>query len=86
MDSTNNLLANAATDGEIPEEVLDEFKVFLKQVPVNRLNKGLRKLLIDYLFYNIDDGLPLDFKDLLTDLYWLYELLDHLPNKEMETE
>ncbi|WP_379087703.1 hypothetical protein [Pedobacter sp. UC225_65] len=86
MDSTNNRLANAATDGEIPEEVLDEFKVFLKQVPVNRLNKGLRKMLIDYLFYNIDDGLPLDFKDLLTDLYWLYELLDHLPNKEMETE
>jgi hypothetical protein len=86
MDSTNNLLANAATDGEIPEEVLDEFKVFLKQVPVNRLNKGLRKLLIDYLFYNIDDGLPIDFKDLLTDLYWLYELLDHIQNKEMETE
>lgn len=86
MDSTNNRLANAATEGEIPEEVLYEFKVFLKQVPVNRLNKGLRKMLIDYLFYNIDDGLPLDFKDLLTDLYWLYELLDHLPNKEMETE
>lgn len=86
MESTNNLLANAVTDGEIPEEVLDEFKVFLKQVPVNRLNKGLRKLLIDYLFYNLDDGLPIDFKDLLTDLYWLYELLDHIQHRQTEPE
>lgn len=83
MESTNNPQTNTAISSEIPEEVLNEFKVFLKQVPINRLNKGLRKMLIDYLFYNID-GLPIDFKDLLTDLYWLHELLDGIQHTETE--
>ena len=83
MDSTNQPQTDAAISSEIPEEVLNEFKVFLKQVPINRLNKSLRKLLIDYLFYNID-ALPIDFKDLLTDLYWLHELLDGIQDKATE--
>ncbi|KQB99477.1 hypothetical protein [Pedobacter sp. Hv1] len=83
MDSINQPPINTAIGSEIPEEVLNEFKVFLKQVPANRLSKGLRKLLIDYLFYNIE-ALPTDFKDLLTDLYWLHELLDGIQGKEIE--
>ena len=83
MESINKPQTNTALSSEIPEEVLNEFKVFLKQVPINRLNKGLRKMLIDYLFYNID-GLPIDFKDLLTDLYWLHELLDGIQHIETE--
>lgn len=67
----------ALSGDEMPEELLEEFRIFLKQVPVGRLNKGLRKLLIDYLFFH-SDGLPVDFTDLLTDLYWLHELLDYI--------
>lgn len=78
MENLNNPQSMIAEGSDIPENMLDEFKVFLKQVPANRLSKGLRKLLFDYLFYHIDDGLPSGFKELLSDLYWLHELLDEI--------
>jgi len=68
---------NASADTEISDTILTEFKVFIRTVPANRLNRNLRKMLSDYLFYNMD-ALPIDFKDLLTDLYCLHELLDEI--------
>jgi hypothetical protein len=70
-------------DAKIPEHVLDGFKQFLSIVPAERLNRGLRKMLIDYLFYNID-GLPTDFEETLTDFYWLTDLLDEIQGKEVD--
>ncbi|MFA6275136.1 MAG: hypothetical protein WC622_00195 [Pedobacter sp.] len=77
MDEKIKPRLNASIDTEISENILNEFKVFIKTVPANRLNRNLRKMLSDYLFYNMD-ALPIDFKDLLKDLYWLHELLDEI--------
>jgi hypothetical protein len=68
---------------QINEVALSSFKQFLAIVPPNRLNSGLRKMLIDYLFYNID-GLPIDFEELLTDFYWLTSFLDDIQGKEVD--
>ena len=73
---------NASANTEISDTILTEFKVFIRTVPANRLNRNLRKMLSDYLFYNMD-ALPIDFKDLLTDLYWLHELLDEIEASEV---
>lgn len=51
------------------------FLDFLKTVPPVRINRNLRKMLIDFIQYS-KDGLPSDFTDYLTDLYLLTELLD----------
>jgi hypothetical protein len=83
MDETVTPQLNTSADTEISENILNEFKTFIKTVPANRLNKNLRKILSDYLFYNMD-ALPIDFKDLLTDLYWLHELLDEIQGKEID--
>lgn len=71
-----------ATTG-IPEPVLKSFQTFLDTVPAHRLNKGLRKLLVDYLFYNLQ-GLPTDFEELLGDFYWLTHFLDELHEAELQ--
>ncbi|MFD0939948.1 hypothetical protein [Pedobacter boryungensis] len=81
MEETNTTQTNTLVNAEISENILHEFKVFIKTVPAKRLNRNLRKMLADYLFYNMD-ALPIDFKDLLTDLYWLHELLDEIEGKE----
>jgi hypothetical protein len=67
----------------IPPHVLAEFKKFLTVVPPDRLNRGLRKMLVDYLFYNIE-GLPTDFEELLSDFYWLTDLLDEIHGKTLD--
>ncbi|MBB2146592.1 hypothetical protein GM921_13905 [Pedobacter sp. LMG 31464] len=82
MDEAVTPQLNTSADTEISENILNEFKTFIKIVPANRLNKNLRKMLSDYLFYNMD-ALPIDFKDLLTDLYWLHELLDEIMENEI---
>ncbi len=74
--STNN-------DDDIPAHLREAFKQFLDVVPANRLNRNLRKMLTDYLFYNMD-GLPLDFEELLLDFYWLTDLLDEIQGKDIE--
>lgn len=51
------------------------FLDFLKTVPPVRINRNLRKMLIDFIQYS-QVGLPSDFKDYLSDLYLLTELLD----------
>jgi hypothetical protein len=71
------------TEEEISPALLSGFKQFLTVVPAQRLNKGLRKMLIDYLFYNIN-GLPTDFEDTLTDFYWLTDLLDEIQGKTLD--
>ncbi len=71
------------SDEEIPSHVLAEFKKFLTVVPADRLNRGLRKMLIDYLFYNLN-GLPTDFEELLSDFYWLTDLLDEIQGKTLD--
>lgn len=67
----------------IPENLMHSFRQFLATVPADRLNRGLRKMLIDYLQYNIN-GLPVDFEELLADLYWLTELLDEIQGKQVD--
>ncbi len=71
------------SEDEVPAHVLTEFKMFLDVVPAKRLNKNLRKMLIDYLFYNMG-GLPMDFEELLNDFYWLTDLLDEIDGKEID--
>ena len=70
-------------DEDIPSHILAEFKKFLTVVPADRLNRGLRKMLIDYLFYNLN-GLPTDFEELLSDFYWLTDLLDEIQGKTLD--
>lgn len=70
---------------EIPEHVMKNFRKFLDLVPAERLNRSLRKMLMDYLFYN-QSGLPNDFEELLTDLYWLTDLLDEIQGKTVDTK
>lgn len=82
MENPINPTINKIEDNEIPAHILAEFSVFLKEVPAERLNKGLRKLLFDYLFFNMDN-LPIDFKEILTDLYWLHELLDEIQQERL---
>ncbi|MDQ7949527.1 MAG: hypothetical protein REI78_08690 [Pedobacter sp.] len=68
---------------EIAPNVLSGFQQFLSVVPAQRLNRGLRKMLIDYLFYNMG-GLPTDFEDTLSDFYWLTDLLDEIQGKDVD--
>ncbi|MFI5451120.1 hypothetical protein ACHMWN_03095 [Pedobacter sp. UC225_61] len=82
MDEVIKPQLNASIDIEISDTILTEFKVFITTVPAKRLNRNLRKMLADYLFYNMD-ALPIDFKDLLTDLYWLHELLDEIEGSDV---
>jgi hypothetical protein len=74
---------NKIKDDEVSEQALSSFMQFLSIVPPNRLNSGLRKMLIDYLFYNMD-GLPTDFEEMLSDFYWLTEFLDEIQGKEVD--
>ena len=67
----------------IQPAVLSTFKQFLNVVPAQRLNRGLRKMLVDYLFYNIN-GLPTDFEETLADFYWLTDLLDEIQGKTLD--
>ena len=60
-----------------PKHIMEEFKYFMILVPPARLNRNLRKLLVDYLYHQNDD-LPEDFNDYLKDLYYLMEFLDKL--------
>jgi hypothetical protein len=91
LDLTNETLVEKTMNNEckeekeehVSEETLASFKQFLSIVPLNRLNRGLRKMLVDYLFYNID-GLPIDFEELLRDFYWLTEFLDEIEGKEVD--
>lgn len=76
-------LFNEQPETEISEQVLDHFKQFLTVVPPKRLNRNLRKMLIDYLFYNIN-GLPTDFEEALNDFYWLTALLDEIEGKDVD--
>lgn len=68
---------NFATTAPIAAPILESLQTFLETVPAYRLNKGLRKMLIDYLFYNIE-ALPVDFEELLGDFYWLTNFLDKI--------
>ncbi len=70
-------------ENDVPEQKLSSFKQFLSVVPPDRLNRGLRKMLVDYLFYNME-GLPVDFEDLLNDFYWLTEFLDDIQGREID--
>lgn len=81
--SPGNTNTDELTDGEIPSSVLAGFKQFLSVVPAQRLNRGLRKMLVDYLFYNIN-GLPTDFEEILSDFYWLTDLLDEIQGKTID--
>jgi hypothetical protein len=79
----NEELFAEATADLIPDQLLDNFKQFLSVVPAARLNRNLRKMLLDYLQYNIN-GLPVDFEELLADFYWLTELLDDIEGKRVD--
>lgn len=78
-------LVASEDDEVIRPEVLSGFKQFLNIVPAQRLNRGLRKMLIDYLFYNIN-GLPTDFEETLSDFYWLTDLLDEIQGKAIDSK
>lgn len=72
-------------EGQPSDAVLSTFKQFLSVVPAQRLNRGLRKMLVDYLFYNIN-GLPADFEETLADFYWLTDLLDEIQGKTVDPQ
>jgi hypothetical protein len=76
-------MESQSVDEIIPTHVLNNFKQFLSVVPAERLNRNLRKMLLDYLQYNIN-GLPIDFEELLADFYWLTELLDEIHGKRVD--
>jgi hypothetical protein len=56
-------------------DVHQEFLSFLEDVPPGRMNRTIRKLLLDYLMYN-QIGLPHSFNTMVADLCRLAELLD----------
>lgn len=70
-----------AASTQIAAPVLNSLQTLLETVPAYRLNKLLRKLLIDYLLFNIET-LPVDFEELLGDFYWLTNFLDELQEEE----
>ena len=72
-----------ASEEIISPNILTRFKEFLTVVPAERLNRGLRKMLLDYLSYNIN-GLPVDFEETLSDFYWLTDLLDEIQGKAVD--
>lgn len=70
-----------ALSTQITTPILTGLQTLLETVPAYRLNKLLRKLLIDYLLFNIE-ALPIDFEELLGDFYWLTNFLDKVHEEE----
>ncbi|TKC00292.1 hypothetical protein [Pedobacter cryophilus] len=61
--------------GPVNEKLFKAFQAFVESTPAKRLNRNLRKMMLDFLHYNIG-GLPVDFEDYLIDFYYLTTLLD----------
>ncbi len=57
-----------------------EFVTFVEYAPAARLSRNLRKMFMDYLAAQ-HVGLPVEFDDMLSDLYWLFHLLDVLEDE-----
>jgi hypothetical protein len=62
----------------INKKLLERFRVFIDVVPPERLNRNLRKMMVDYLHSHKKDGLPEDFDKYLSDLSQLTNLLDSI--------
>ncbi len=58
-----------------------EITSFLETVTIKRLNRELRSLLLAYLQFH-KGGYPLDHHQLLSDLEWLFELVDVLEKEQ----
>lgn len=59
---------------ELTHKLTEQFQTFMEYVPAERLNRNLRNMLLRYFDYEKDP--PAYFYDLLTDLYFLFNLLD----------
>ncbi|WP_199118125.1 hypothetical protein [Pedobacter sp. ASV28] len=74
--------------GETPEEkvlkLLPNLKRFMDAISPLRLNISLRKMLVDYLLYNIN-GLPTDAENVLSDFYWLTDFVDEIQENLVTT-
>lgn len=80
----DQLIQQLNKDGKniMTKTLISTFYSFLQNVPPERLNRNLRKMLFDFLRFN-KGGLPEDFDDLLIDLQDLMELLD-IAQKEIK--
>jgi hypothetical protein len=67
---------NRETKHPINSDLLKGFIVFVDSVPPERLNRNLRKMMIDYLHAHKEDKLPEDFDKYVSDLSHLTNLLD----------
>ena len=61
----------------VPEGLLNEFRQFVREVPVGRLSKNLRNMVLQQVASDLD-ALPLDFAEFLEDLQALFDLLDEV--------
>jgi hypothetical protein len=70
------------TDNAVNPKVLAALLIFIDATPPLRLNKHLRRILLDYIARE-KDCLPIDFDIYLLDLSNLFEFLDAIadPNK-----
>ena len=59
----------------LPPALQEEVEWFFEYAPPERLSRNLRKLLLSYLALQ-QDGHAMNMDDLLTDMQWLFELLD----------
>lgn len=61
----------------------DSLEEFLLAVDISRLSKGLRMVLLEYLYHRYDQ-LPHSFKELTVDLQFLFQFLDKLESDGQE--
>ena len=68
---------------QFSDEFTRDMKKFMEWVPPRRLHRRVLHMFLMYL--QEDAGLPDDFKDTVTDLYFLFEFLDQA-DKEMRLQ
>ena len=78
-------MTTPAISPQIPfsDEFTRDMKKFMEWVPPRRLHRRVLQMFLMYL--QEDAGLPEDFKDTVTDLYFLFEFLDQA-DKEMQLQ
>jgi hypothetical protein len=74
--------------GEMSKEkvskLLPDLQRLMDAISPLRLNISLRKMLVDYLLYNIN-GLPTDAENVLSDFYWLTDFVDEMQENLVTT-
>lgn len=63
------------TNSRLNKRIVKELDNLIEFVPVNRLSRNLRDLLLLYLAKD-EDGLPTEFNEFPTDFYFLLQFLD----------